>query len=120
MAIVIEALSWLLIACGSAFVLVGAIGMVRMPDFFSRMQAASVIDTMGAGLLLTGLMLQAGFSLVTLKLFFLIALLFFIGPVVSHALAQAALHEGVKPILSEDRRNRLSKETFRKKSRKED
>lgn len=120
MAVVIEVLSWLLIACGSFFVLVGAFGMVRMPDFFTRMQAASVIDTLGAGLLLTGLMLQAGFTLVTLKLFFLIALLFFIGPVISHALAQAALHEGVKPILAEDRRNRLDKKPSSKKSRKED
>lgn len=120
MAVVIEALSWLLIACGSGFVVIGAIGMVRMPDFFTRMQAASVIDTMGAGLLLTGLMLQAGFSLVTLKLFFLIALLFYIGPVISHALAQAALHEGVKPFLSEVRRNRFNTETSRKKNRKED
>jgi multicomponent Na+:H+ antiporter subunit G len=52
-------------------------------------------------------MLQAGFSLVALKLLFLLALLFYIGPVISHALARAALHEGVKPILSEDRRSRL-------------
>jgi multicomponent Na+:H+ antiporter subunit G len=88
-------------------VVVGAIGMVRMPDLFTRMQAASLIDTVGAGLLLFGFMLQAGFGLVTLKLVVMLALFFFIGPMVSHALAQAALHEGVKPILAEDRRGRL-------------
>lgn len=115
----IEALSWVLIACGSAFVLAGAVGMLRMPDFFSRMQAASVIDTMGAGLLLTGLMLQAGISLVTLKLFFIVALLFYIGPVISHALAQAALHENVGPVLAEDRRGRLDREAGPKRDKED-
>lgn len=109
MALLIDALSWLCIVTGSGFVVVGAIGMVRMPDLFTRMQAASLIDTVGAGLLLFGFMLQAGFGLVTLKLVVLLALFFFIGPMVSHALAQAALHEGVKPILAEDRRGRLDR-----------
>lgn len=108
---IIEAISWLLILSGSAFVLIGAIGLLRMPDLFTRMQAVSVIETLGAGLLLAGFMLQSGFSLVTLKLFFLLALLFYIGPVISHALAQAALHEGMEPILSEDRRKRLDAES---------
>lgn len=103
-ATLLDALSWILIVAGSAFVLVGAIGMLRMPDLFSRMQAVSIIETAGAGLMLIGFMLQAGFSLVTLKLFFILGLIFYIGPVISHALAQAALHEGVKPLLSEDRR----------------
>lgn len=107
MALIIDALSWVLISCGSALVVIAALGMVRLPDLFSRMQSASIIDTMGGGLLLIGLMLQSGFSLVTLKLAFILALLFYIGPVISHALAQAALHEGVKPILAEDRRGRL-------------
>ncbi len=105
--LVINWASWALIGAGSFFVLVGAIGLVRMPDVYTRMHAASVMETLGAGLLLIGLMLQAGFSLITLKLVFLLALFFFIGPVVSHALAQAALHEGVEPLLHEDRRSRL-------------
>lgn len=109
MAVIVEVLSWILIASGSAFVVIGAIGMVRMPDLFTRMQAASLIDTVGAGLLLFGFMLQAGFGLVTLKLVVMLALFFFIGPMVSHALAQAALHDGVKPILAEDRRGRLDR-----------
>ena len=78
-----------------------------MPDLYTRMHAASVTDTLGAGLLIGGLMLQAGLTLVTLKLLFLLALFFFTGPVVTHALAQAALHEGVEPVLHEDRRRRL-------------
>ncbi|MDX2201614.1 MAG: monovalent cation/H(+) antiporter subunit G [Hyphomicrobiaceae bacterium] len=109
--LVLDALSWILILSGSAFVVVGALGLVRMPDLYTRMHAASVTDTLGAGLLLGGLMLQAGFSLVAVKLGFLVALLFFVGPVVTHALAQAALHEGVDPLLHEDRRGSAGSDT---------
>jgi multicomponent Na+:H+ antiporter subunit G len=68
------------------------------------MHAASVTDTIGVGLLIMGMGLQAGFTLVTLKLVFLLALFFFTAPVVTHALAQACLHEGVEPTLADDRR----------------
>ena len=98
--------SWLFIALGSFFLLVGALGLLRMPDIFTRMHAASVSDTLGAGFLLLGLMIQAGLTLVTLKLVFILGLLFMTGPVAAHALAQAALHAGAKPILAEDRRER--------------
>jgi multicomponent Na+:H+ antiporter subunit G len=77
-----------------------------MPDVFTRMHAASVIDTLGVGLLILGMCLQAGLTLVTLKLLFLLGLFFFSGPVVTHALAQACLHEGIVPNLAEDRRSR--------------
>jgi len=105
--VAVDAVSWLLLAAGGGFLVVGAIGMLRMPDLFTRMHAASVIDTLGTGLVVAGLMLQAGASLVTLKLLFLLLLIFFTGPVVSHALAQAALHAGVVPRLHDDRRGRL-------------
>lgn len=104
MAIVIELASWTLILLGSFFTVVGAFGLVRMPEVFTRMHAASVTDTLGVGFLILGMALQAGFSLVTLKLAFLLALFFFTGPVVTHALAQACLHEGIQPRLAEDRR----------------
>ncbi len=103
MQIVFDIASWALIVAGSFFTVVGAIGLVRLPDVYTRMHAASVTDTLGAGLLLVGLMLQAGLGLVTFKLLFILALLFFMAPVATHALAQAALHAGVKPQLSEDR-----------------
>ena len=82
----------------------GAFGLVRMPEVFTRMHAASVVDTLGVGFLILGMGLQAGFGLITLKLVFLLALFFFTGPVVTHALAQACLHENVQPTLTEDRR----------------
>ena len=96
--------SWALIVAGSFFVIVSAVGLLRMPDLFTRMHAASVTDTLGAALIILGLMLQTSFDLVTLKLAFVFALLFITGPVVTHALAQAALHEKIEPLLTEDRR----------------
>lgn len=95
----VEIASWVLILAGSFFVLVGMIGLVRMPELYTRMHAASVTDTLGAGLLIFGMMLQAGLGLVTLKLFFLLMLFVFTAPVVTHALARAALHEDIKPLL---------------------
>lgn len=107
MGIVIDILSWAFILSGSFFICVGMLGIVRLPELFTRMHAASVTDTLGAGLLFAGFILQAGFSLVSVKLIFILGLLFFTSPVITHALAQAALHAGILPRLDEDRRNRL-------------
>lgn len=106
MALVIDIASGVLIAAGSFFILVGALGLMRLPDVYTRAHGTSIIDTAGAGFLILGLMLQAGFTLVTLKLLFLLAISFFTLPVIGHALAQAALHEKVAPKLAEDRRGR--------------
>ena len=100
---IVTAILWLF---GSVFALLAALGLLRMPDVFTRMHAASVTDTLGVGLLVFGMGLQAGLSLVTLKLLFLLALFFFTGPVVTHALAQACLHENIRPLLTQDRRER--------------
>jgi multicomponent Na+:H+ antiporter subunit G len=102
--VLVETASWLCILVGSFFTLVGAFGLVRMPEIFTRMHAASVVDTLGVGFLILGMGLQAGLALTTLKLAFLLALFFFTGPVVTHALAQACLHENVQPAFTEDRR----------------
>lgn len=107
--ILIDIASWLLILAGCFFILVGALGMMRLPELFARMHAASLIDTLGIGFLFAGLMLQAGFTQVTLKLLFILLLFFFTGPVITHALAQAAMEAGIKPELAEDRRGRLDK-----------
>jgi multicomponent Na+:H+ antiporter subunit G len=104
---VINVASSALILAGSFFIVVGAIGLVRMPDVYTRMHAASVTETLGAGFLFIGLMMQAGFGLVALKLLFILVVFFFIGPVATHALAQAALHAGIAPQLAEDRTHRL-------------
>ncbi|MGI9386089.1 MAG: monovalent cation/H(+) antiporter subunit G [Methyloligellaceae bacterium] len=95
-------LSWVLIAGGSFVIVVGALGLIRMPDVFTRMHAAGMIDTMGATLLLAGMALTSGFSLVTFKLGVLWLLFFFTSPVAGHALARAALYAGVRPYLAKD------------------
>ena len=87
----VDALSWLCLVAGGFFTVVGAIGLVRMPEVYTRMHAASVTDTLGAGLILLGLMLQAGFTLVAVKLLFLAIFIFFTSPVATHALVRAAL-----------------------------
>jgi multicomponent Na+:H+ antiporter subunit G len=97
-----DVLSALLLAAGSLFCMIGALGLLRMPDFFTRMHAASVTDTLGAGLILLGLMVQAGFTLITVKLIAIGVLIFFTSPAATHALARAALERGVKPLLAGD------------------
>lgn len=101
----VDIASGVLILAGSFFVLVGGIGLVRMPDVFTRMHATSITETAGAGLLLFGLMLQAGLTLTTLKLLFVLFVFFMTAPVATHALAQAALQAGVQPLLADDRRD---------------
>jgi multicomponent Na+:H+ antiporter subunit G len=97
----IDIASALLLAAGGFFCVVGAVGLLRMPDFYTRTHAASVIETLGAGLILAGLMLQAGWTFAAAKLFFLGVLIMFASPTATHALAKAARERGVKPILHE-------------------
>lgn len=92
--------SWALIVAGGLGCIVGAVGLIRMPDLYTRMHAASIVDSFGVPMILIGLMIQAGFTLVTAKLFFLLVLLFFTSPVATHALGAAALHRKVAPQLA--------------------
>jgi len=85
-----------IVLAGSVFMVIGALGVIRMPDVFTRLHAASVSDTFGVGLILIGLILVAGLTLVSVKLAFLLAFLFLTGPVATHAVARAALDAGVK------------------------
>lgn len=96
----VDILSWALLAAGGVFCMIGALGLLRMPDFYTRMHAASVIDTLGAGLLLSGMMLQAGPTLISVKLLFIAVFLFFTSPTATHALARAARLRGVEPKLA--------------------
>ena len=75
--LLIDLLSWACLVAGGVFCIIGAVGLLRMPDFYTRMHAASVVDTLGAGLILLGLMLQGGWTLVTAKLAMIGLLLLF-------------------------------------------
>ena len=98
----IDAISWVSLVSGGFFCVVGAVGMLRMPDFYTRMHAASVIETLGAGLILLGLLLQAGFTLVAVKLLMLGLLILFVSPTATHALARAGIVRGLKPLLADE------------------
>jgi multicomponent Na+:H+ antiporter subunit G len=103
MTLVADILSWACLLAGGFFCIVGTLGLVRMPDFYTRMHAASVTDTLGAGLILAGLVIQAGFTLVAVKLLMIGILLFFTSPTATHALAKAAYSRGVRPMAHEEK-----------------
>ena len=94
---ILDILSWISISFGAFFVLVGGIGIWRMPDLFSRMHPAGITDSVGAGFLLLGMVLQSDDWLVSVKLALIFVFLLFTSPVSTHALAHAALLDGLKP-----------------------
>lgn len=97
MEMLLDILSWILLTLGGLCILIGGIGALRMPDLYSRMHAASVTDSMGAILVIVGVMLQAGLSLAAIKLAAILLFLLFTSPTASNALASAALLAGTKP-----------------------
>lgn len=94
--------AWGFILSGSAFVLIGCIGLVRFPDFYTRLHPAGVTDTAGAELILIGLALQAPSWLVAVKLGLIIAFLFLTSPVATHAIAHAAWVNRLAPMTGRD------------------
>ena len=84
---------------GAVMVLIGSVGLLRFPDFYTRLHAASVTDTAGVTLVVAGLMLEAGWSLISLKLLFIWIFLFLSGPAASHAVANAAHTAGLAPLV---------------------
>ncbi|MCL4116492.1 UNVERIFIED_CONTAM: hypothetical protein GTU68_046069, partial [Idotea baltica] len=85
------------ILAGSFFSIIGALGGLRFPDFWSRLHAASVTDSGGMILLLAGMCIQAGIGLITVKLILIGLFLFITGPTATHAVANAAFVSGSKP-----------------------
>ena len=96
MVLFIEIASWVLLVGGAGFCIVGAVGLLRMPDLYSRTHAATITDTLGAGMVLVGLALQAGPNLTALKLLMVLAFLLYTSPVSGHALVKAAYSHGIK------------------------
>ncbi len=94
-----DILSWALFLIGGAGVIAGAIGIVRFPDFYTRLHAAGITDTAGAELMLLAMILQAPTWLVVAKLLFVGFFLFMTSPVSTHAIAHAAWIVGLRPML---------------------
>jgi multicomponent Na+:H+ antiporter subunit G len=97
--ILLDILTWIFLLTGSFFALVGGVGIVRLPEFFSRLHGGGITDTLGAGLIVIGLLFQGGFTLTTVKLLMILFFLVVTSPTSCHALAKAALAQGLKPEL---------------------
>jgi len=97
MTVLLDLLSWLTLLSGAFFVIVGGVGVIRLPDFYTRLHAAGITDTLGAGLIILGLMFQAGLTQVSIKLLLILIFLWFTSPTATHALARAALADPENP-----------------------
>lgn len=96
----VDILSFVLLLAGGALVLVGGVGLLRFPDFYTRLHAASVTETLALTLIMLGLFLQAGANLIGLKLALVFIFMLLTGPVATHALARAARHGRLAPQLA--------------------
>ena len=96
-ALLLDILSWAMILAGSFFVIIGAVGILRFPDFWSRLHAASVTESAGMILLLIGMALQTGWTLIAFKLCVIGVFMLITGPTSTHAVANAALVSGLRP-----------------------
>jgi len=92
---VLDIISSILLIAGVFFGLSGAVGLFKFPDFFTRVHAASITDSIAAILIIGGLLLQTSFDLNTAKLLFILAFLMITSPTASHALAKSARHGGL-------------------------
>ena len=96
--LLISVLSGCLILLGVLALLIGALGLLRLPDVYCRIHAVGMIDTAGASFIILGLAIHEGVSLVTVKLLFIGIFLFFTSPIATHAVAQVAHKSGVVPV----------------------
>lgn len=92
---ILDGISWFLLLSGATFCVISGIGMIRMPGFYSRTHAASLGDTLGAGMILLGLAFQAPGLLIVVKLAFIGVFLWFTGPIATHALVKGAYARGI-------------------------
>jgi multicomponent Na+:H+ antiporter subunit G len=95
-ATILDIASWLLMSTGGIFVLIGGIGALRLPDLYTRMHAASVTDSIAPVLIIAGIILQAGFTLASIKLIAILLFLLLTGPTATNALASASLLAGTR------------------------
>lgn len=92
-----------LVILGTLVVITGLVGVYRMPDFYTRLHAASVIDTLGSMLIILGLLLLGGISLNSVKLILILLFILITTPAAAHALAKSALHGKLEPKLDRNK-----------------
>ncbi|MFQ6018846.1 MAG: monovalent cation/H(+) antiporter subunit G [Kiloniellaceae bacterium] len=95
----LDILSWGLLGAGAVFSIIGGVGLIRLPDVYARLHGVGVTDTLGAGLMLIGLMVQGGLSQVTVKLALILVFLLYTSPTSSYAVANAAFRSGLEPVV---------------------
>jgi multicomponent Na+:H+ antiporter subunit G len=98
----IHGISTILVLSGCVFCIIGAFGIIKMPSFITRVHAASLVDSLGAILIISGLALYAGPTLTAIKLIMILLFLLVTGPTAIHALVNAAIHEDRRYITDED------------------
>ncbi|MCP5152389.1 MAG: monovalent cation/H(+) antiporter subunit G [Ectothiorhodospiraceae bacterium] len=98
----LELIGGIAVLVGGLLAVVGGIGLIRFPDFYTRLHAASVTDTLATALVVLGLALMASGVLVVVKLVLTLVFLIATGPVAAHALAKAALHGRLQPQLARE------------------
>lgn len=97
---IIEWISYALISIGAFLSLIGGLGLLRLPDFYSRLHANGITDTLCTFMVLLGLALQFGLSLATVKLGLIFLFLFFTSPTSSYSLSNSAWQWGLRPNLT--------------------
>ena len=95
----IDTLSWIFIVLGGFFGVTGALGLFRFPDFYTRIHAASITDTLCVGLIVFGLILQSTSIFMVLKLLLVMLTIAYTGPTAVHVLAKIARQEKLEPVL---------------------
>ena len=90
MSMLVEVFSWVFILLGSFLLLTGSLGLIRLPDFWSRLHSASISDTGGVLFLMLGMMLHVTSVWVFFKLLAIAIFIFISSPTASHAIANAA------------------------------
>ena len=96
--LLVTMLSGFFIVCGVVALLVGSLGLLRLPDVYCRIHAVGMIDTAGASFIILGMIIHEGFTLVSVKLVLIGVFLFFTSPIATHAVAQVAHKSGVVPV----------------------
>lgn len=94
----LNAISAIMLLGGGAFAVIGGIGLVRFPDVYTRLHAGGITDTLAPLLIIGGLLLQSGVSVLSFKLLLILLFLLFTTPTASHATARAAMAAGLKPV----------------------
>lgn len=94
-----------MVCIGLFFLAVSAIGLIRLPDFYSRAHAVGKSETLGVILVLLGLALYNGIAISSLKLIIILIFIAIANPTATNAIARAAYMTGLTPWLRKDKNN---------------